>query len=111
VADRTPECRAKLAEYGSIGGNIGWANTKDRAGRAAHMRANSPTELAWHARQLGLDPENLTPTEVKRAENARKAYFLRLRMKAEDAKAAKRKAAALRRSQNAAVAKARKAAG
>lgn len=39
------------------------------------------------ARQkLGLDPDNLTTTERKRAENARLAYYKRLSIKAREAK-------------------------
>jgi hypothetical protein len=89
VAYYSPETRRLLAEYGSIGGNLGWANTKDRLARLAKAHANSPSDLAWHARKLGLDPENLTPTERKRAENAKAAYFKQLSMKARDAKRAK----------------------
>jgi hypothetical protein len=89
VAYYSPEARARLAEYGSIGGHIGWANTADPVARLAKAHANSPTEIGWHARKLGLDPDNLTPTERKRAEHARIAYFKQLSMKARDAKRAK----------------------
>lgn len=92
MAYYSPETRARLREYGSIGGHIGWANTPDRQARLAKPHANSPSDLAWHARKLGFDPDNLTKTEAKRAENARMAYFKRLAMQARAAKA--RKAAA-----------------
>ena len=77
-----------MAEFGSIGGHIGWANTVDRHARLAKAQANSPAGLAWHAKKLGLDPDHLTPTERKRAENARTAYFKRLSMKGNAAKRA-----------------------
>ena len=78
--------RARLAEFGSIGGHIGWANTVDRHARMAKAQNNSPAGLSWHARKLGLDPDHLTPTERLRAQNARTAYFKRLSMRARDAK-------------------------
>lgn len=89
LAYYSPETRARLAEYGSIGGHTGWANTVDRTARLAKAHANSPSELAWHAKKLGLDPDNLTKTERKRAENARIAYFKRLSIKARKAKQCK----------------------
>jgi hypothetical protein len=60
---RSPETRALLAEYGSIGGHIGWANTVDRRARLANAHANSPTDVAWHARKLGLDLDTRFPVE------------------------------------------------
>lgn len=89
MAYYSPETRARLAEYGSIGGHIGWAGTVDRQARLAKTHANSPSDLAWHAKKLGLNPENLTPTERKRAQNAKVAYFKQLSMKARAAKCAK----------------------
>jgi hypothetical protein len=92
VVYRSPECRAELAEYGSIGGHLSWANTPDRNARLANAHANSPADLSWHARKLGLDPDNLTPTEHKRAANAMTAYYKQMAMKANKVKAAKRAA-------------------
>jgi hypothetical protein len=88
----SPETRARLAEFGSIGGHIGWANTDDRNARMANAHANGPGEIAWHARKLGFNPDNMTPTEVLRAQNAKSAYFKRLSMQARDAKAARKAA-------------------
>jgi hypothetical protein len=78
----SPESLRRQAEYGSIGGHIGWAHTVDRRARLANAHANSPCNIAWHAKKLGLDPDNLTATEAKRAENARTAYFRQLSLKA-----------------------------
>lgn len=81
---------------GRIGSHISWANTLDRRARMAIPQAKSPRDVAWHAKQLGLDPANMTDAEYKRAESARKAYFARLNKKSvlsRQAKAAARKAA------------------
>ena len=72
---------------GSIGGNLSWARTEDRAARAARMRAHSPSGIAWHARKLGFDPDNLTETQRKRAENARRAYYKRMALESQKARA------------------------
>jgi hypothetical protein len=55
--------------------------------------ANSPTDLEWHANKL--DPEHKLPDEerMKRAGNARRAYFARLSLKSKKARQARRQAA------------------
>lgn len=67
---------------GRLGGLTSWANTVDRDARMAKIVANSPARLAYHAKKLGLDPDNLTPDEVKRCETAKRLYFARLSAKA-----------------------------
>lgn len=81
---------------GRIGSHISWANTPDRRARMAKPRSASPSDVAWHARQLGFDPETMTDAQRKQAESARRAYFARLNKKSvlsRQAKAAGRKAA------------------
>ncbi|CAM3533062.1 hypothetical protein MYCO108962_24390 [Mycobacterium colombiense] len=73
-----------------------WANTKDRRQRLATAHANSPVDIAWHAKKMGFDPDAMTEGEYLQAEAARKAYFARLNRKSvqvRQAKAAARKAA------------------
>lgn len=88
----TPEQRR---QWGSLGGLTSWVNTEDRRARIYNAKTNSPLGWAWHARQLGLDPENLTDEEVKRVETARKLWFKRISIKGNNALKRKR-AAALR---------------
>jgi hypothetical protein len=65
----TPEQRRA---WGSLGGLTSWVNTENRYDRVYSAKSNSPLGFAWHARQLGLDPDNLTPEQEKRVESARK---------------------------------------
>jgi hypothetical protein len=75
-----PRGENKLAS--SIGGLRGWLNTEDRAARIAVPQRNSPSGWAWHARQLGYDPNGpLTPEQRKRVEEHRKLYFAELSLK------------------------------
>ena len=69
--------RARLAAHES------WARTSDRSARTAPAR-----EAAWSRFERGVDPEGkLDPQErARRAEHARKAYFLRLAMKSAQAR-------------------------
>lgn len=59
----------------------------------ANVRKNSPTQLEWHARKLGIDLDNCTEDEYRRAESARKLWYARLQLKSR----AGRKAAKARR--------------
>ena len=69
--------RARLAAHES------WARTSDRSARTAPAR-----EAAWNRFEREVDPEGkLDPQErARRAEHARKAYFLRLAMKSAQAR-------------------------
>ena len=69
--------RARLAAHES------WARTSDRSARTAPAR-----EAAWSRFEREVDPEGkLDPRErARRAEHARKAYFLRLAMKSAQAR-------------------------
>jgi hypothetical protein len=97
----TPSERSQRAAHAV---NTFWSQCTDeeRAARTKHMRANSPSELAYHARKLGFDPNNMSESEVKRAKSARKAYYAGLvyrssrarRKRKEEREAAARKAAA-----------------
>ena len=71
---------------GQIGAQESWAQTADRSARTAPARACSPSDVEWHARRL--DPDGrLEPGERnRRAEHARKAYFLRLALKSAQAR-------------------------
>lgn len=77
----------------SLGGHTSWANTEDRQARIEKIQAASPRDVAWHAKKLGLDPDNLTDAERKRAENARKAYFTRLAFASNRARNSRKRAA------------------
>lgn len=81
---------------GRIASLQSWANTPDRRQRLATAHANSPVDIAWHAKKMGFDPDNLTDGQALQAEAARKAYFARLNrqsVRVRQAKAAARKAA------------------
>ena len=69
--------RARLAAHES------WARTSDRSARTAPAR-----EAAWSRFDREVDPDGkLDPQErARRAEHARKAYFLRLAMKSAQAR-------------------------
>lgn len=82
------------SRWGRIGGISSWIKTEDRAARAAHMQRNSPSGRRWHAIRLGFDPDNLTADQEKRAEAARKLYFIRLGEKAKRAKRARKRGSA-----------------
>jgi hypothetical protein len=73
--DLTPEERSLRAR---IGANQSWANTADPSARTA------PARKAFNDRfEKQVDPDGqLKPAErARRAESARKAYFLRLALK------------------------------
>jgi hypothetical protein len=95
VDEITPEIeREVFRRAGRRGGLKSWANTVDRKARVAPGIAQGPARLAWHAKKLGLDPDNLTPDETKRAEAAQKLYYLDLAERGRKACAAKRAAKA-----------------
>jgi len=80
---RTPDEQSLASR---IGAHKSWAFTPDRAARTAPARA------ALHARfEREVDPDGiLTAAErVKRAENARKAYYLSLALKSAKARRAR----------------------
>jgi hypothetical protein len=90
VPSRDPVERQQIA---AIAGLTGWANTEDPKARMAHVRKNSPINLEYHARKMGIDLDNCTDDERKRAERARTLWYKRLHLKTR----AGRKAAQARR--------------
>ena len=67
---------------GSKGGYTSWSNTPDRRARMSVPQRQSPIHLAWHLRKLGLDPNNPSEEDIKRAESSRRAYRVELTRKA-----------------------------
>ena len=80
----TPEERALRAK---IAAHISWANTADPTARTANARKASEGRF-----ERQVDPEGVLPEaeRARRAEDARKAYFLSLSLKS--AQARRRKA-------------------
>ena len=62
--------------------NTSWARCEDRTTRTAKMRAAGPSQIAWHAKRMGFDPDDLTDAQRLQAEAAMRAYFAGLRYKA-----------------------------
>lgn len=85
-----PESRSLV---GKIAAHASWANTPDRTARTAPARAALMEKF-----ERQVDPDGvLSPAErAKRAESARKAYFLRLALKSADSRRRKSEAKALR---------------
>lgn len=83
----TPQERSLRA---TIAANTSWAKTEDRAARTANARAALREKFYDE-----VDPERkLPPAErEKRAENARKAYYARIALKAATAARKRREAA------------------
>lgn len=77
----------------SVASLTGWVNTTDRRERLRTAHEAGPPGMAFHARRLGLDPDNLTAAEKKRVLSARTLYFRRISLKAAQARRAKKKAA------------------
>jgi len=75
---------------GAQGGHTSWARTPDRAARMRTPQAASPQGLSWHAKKLGLDPDNLTPDQLKQVESARRAYLLSMSLKSKEARRRRR---------------------
>lgn len=89
-APESPEHRALRARMAA---HASWASTPDRTARTAPARA-----AALERFEREVDPDGtLPPAErARRAEHARKAYFLRLAMKSADARRRKAEARTLR---------------
>jgi hypothetical protein len=84
----------------SVASLTGWVNASTDEARRERLRKaheNGPPGIAFHARRLGLDPDNLTPAERRRVESARKLYFRQISLKGIQANKAKRAAAKRRR--------------
>jgi len=81
LVERTGLTAAERRLRGRIGGLTGWAQTPNRRARMRGPQAASPSEIAWHARKLGYDPDLLTDDQRMQAESARKLYFAELSAK------------------------------
>ncbi len=70
--------RSQRQLIGSLGGHTSWANTADRTARTQPARDKFAKRF-----ERQVDPDGLLdPAErAKRAEHARKAYFLQLALK------------------------------
>ncbi|MCP3805420.1 hypothetical protein NLX83_39750 [Allokutzneria sp. A3M-2-11 16] len=87
----TPEQRQQRAEFGRLGAYTSWANTTDATARTAPARA------AFNDRfERQVDPNRELPAaeRARRADAARKAFFLRLSLASKKARARRRKGAA-----------------
>lgn len=84
----TPEERSLNAR---IAANLRWAGEPDRTAATAKARSLSPVALEYWMEKV--DPERKMRHEerVKRATNARTAYYLQITRKARQAKAAKKR--------------------
>ncbi len=78
-----PEQRSHRQLIGSIGGHTSWSRTADRTARTAPARDKFDARF-----EKEVDPEGvLDPAErMRRAENARKAYFARLALKSAESR-------------------------
>jgi hypothetical protein len=87
MADNDKERRRLIAR---IGAHRSWAQTEDRSARTAPAR-----KALLDRFDREVDPDGKLPLQerAKRAENARKAYYLQMSLKAADARR-RRKAAA-----------------
>lgn len=86
MPSRSAEDRALIARIAS---HASWANTADPAARTAPARAASMARFE--------DPTIANPAErARRAEHARKAYFLGLALKSAESRRRKSEAAELR---------------
>ncbi|MFI6496820.1 hypothetical protein [Nonomuraea typhae] len=82
----TPEERSTQA---SVAAHTRWAGVEDRTAETADARRNSPASFEYWMGEV--DPQGRMPhvERVKRAENAKAAYYKKLMAKARAAKAAK----------------------
>ncbi|MEV7014047.1 hypothetical protein [Streptosporangium sp. NPDC051022] len=83
----TPSERRTIAQ---IAANTRWAAEPDRTAATAAARRNSPASIEYWAKKI--DPDEILPYQerIKRAENAKAAYYAKAMLKARQAKAAKR---------------------
>lgn len=70
--------------------HIKWSRVDDPTAHTAPARANSPAGLAYHERLIDPDGQLDPIARRRRAEHARKAYFLRLAMRSAQARRARR---------------------
>jgi hypothetical protein len=79
----TPRTAAEKSLAGQIGAHAKWAQTTDSTA------ATAPARQAFNDRfEREVDPDGTLPPEerARRAEHARKAYFLRLALKSAQAR-------------------------
>jgi hypothetical protein len=78
VAILTPGERAQRRMNGRQGGHTSWARTEDRSARTAPARAAALARF-----EVEVDPDGVLPPEerARRAESARRAYFVALARK------------------------------
>jgi hypothetical protein len=69
---------SKHALNGRIGALESWSRTKDRTARTAPAHSKSPTSLSYWLANVDPDGEMTVPDREKAAENAHRAYMLRL---------------------------------
>lgn len=74
-----------------IAANYRWAREPDRVAATAEMRRRSPASLDYWLRRVDPDMTMSHAERVKRAENAKAAYYGALALKMRQAKAAKRR--------------------
>lgn len=86
LSDAESRAETDFRLIGAQGGHASWARTPDRAARMRKPLAASPQGIAWHAKQLGFDPDNLSPGELQQAESARRAYLLDMSRKSKEAR-------------------------
>ncbi len=77
----------------SLAANEGWAQCPDRTRRTAPGRAAGPGELEWHAERLTPIPGESQADRLKRAENAKRAWYQRLALKSAQSRRRRQEAA------------------
>lgn len=87
----TPAERRSIA---SLAANSRWAKEDDRVAATAKARNNSPASIEHWMRKVDPDGRMPHPERLKRAENAKTAYYQTLMRKARAAKQRKARGAA-----------------
>ncbi|MEV8635663.1 hypothetical protein AB0395_28785 [Streptosporangium sp. NPDC051023] len=80
---------AERKSIAKIAANSRWARESDRTAATAAARKNSPASIEYWLKKVDPHEEMPYQERIKRAENAKAAYYARVMRKARQAKAAK----------------------
>ncbi|MEV7008232.1 hypothetical protein [Streptosporangium sp. NPDC051022] len=81
--------RAERRSIAKLAANARWANEVDRTAATATARKSSPASIEYWLKKVDPDKVMPYPERIKRAENAKTAYYEKAMLKARQAKAAK----------------------